>query len=70
MINHTDEDKNEYIVLINDEEQYSLWIAWRDIPAGWKAVGPRGSKQVCIDYVEANWTDMTPKSLRRASTAS
>jgi MbtH protein len=61
-----DDDKNEYIVLVNDEEQYSLWLSWRDVPAGWTVVGPRGSKKECLDYVEATWVDMTPKSLRRA----
>jgi MbtH protein len=51
-------------VLINDEGQYSLWPAVNGIPAGWHAVGPTGPKSVCLAYVEDNWTDMRPRSLR------
>lgn len=54
----------EYKVLINDEEQYSLWPSWKEIPKGWKATGPTGAKQECLDYVNSVWTDMRPKSLR------
>ncbi|HXR19833.1 MAG TPA: MbtH family NRPS accessory protein [Steroidobacteraceae bacterium] len=55
---------DDWIVLINDEEQYSLWPASNAIPAGWRAVGPRGSKAETLAYVEMHWTDMRPKSLR------
>lgn len=54
----------EYICLINAEEQYSLWFAWKAIPDGWKQVGPRGSKEECLKYIKGAWTDMRPKSLR------
>ena len=60
-----DEDA-EYLVLINHENQHSLWPAWREIPAGWSAVGPKGKRKVCLDWIEANWTDMRPKSLIEA----
>jgi len=53
-------------VLVNDEEQYSLWLAELRIPAGWRAVGKVGTKQECLDYVDEVWTDMRPLSLRRA----
>ena len=59
-------DGELFRVLINDEEQYSLWPASKDIPPGWHSVhGPDG-KNACLAYVEANWTDMRPKSLREA----
>jgi MbtH protein len=51
-------------VLINDEEQYSLWLADHDIPDGWRAVGKEGSKADCMAYVDEVWTDMRPRSLR------
>ena len=53
-------------VVINDEEQYSIWPKDRELPAGWRAVGVEGSKQECLDYIEETWTDMRPKSLRQA----
>jgi MbtH protein len=52
-----------YLVLVNDEGQHSLWPSSRDVPAGWKAVGPDGKRPECLDWIEANWTDMRPKSL-------
>ncbi|MCI0158113.1 MbtH family NRPS accessory protein [Leifsonia shinshuensis] len=55
-----------YQVLMNDEEQYSLWPAGREVPAGWHPVGSSGSIDECRSYVEAHWTDMRPLSLRRA----
>ncbi|CAH2559758.1 MULTISPECIES: MbtH family protein [Pseudomonadati] len=58
-------DKHEtYICLINEEEQYSLWFAWKPIPHGWKQVRPKGSKEECLQYINQVWTDMKPKSLR------
>ncbi len=63
MTNPFDDDEGDFLVLINDEGQYSLWPSFRDVPAGWTAVGPRGKRQVCLDYIEENWTDMRPKSL-------
>jgi MbtH protein len=60
------DDARTYTVLVNDEEQYSLWLADLQIPAGWRAAGKTGTKQECLDYVRAVWTDMRPLSLRRA----
>ena len=54
-----------YVVVINDEEQYSIWPEGREIPAGWRAVGKSGTKDECVAYVEEVWTDMRPLSLRR-----
>ena len=59
-----EEDNEEYICLINEEEQYSIWFAWKEVPLGWKRVGPQGTKQEILDYVTQVWTDMRPKSLR------
>ena len=48
-----------------EEEQYSLWFAWKEIPSGWKQVGPKyKNKEECLAYIEKTWTDMRPKSLR------
>jgi MbtH protein len=52
--------------VVNDEEQYSIWLDGRDIPAGWRTVGKSGTKAECLAYVEEVWTDMRPKSLRLA----
>ncbi|WP_157792958.1 MbtH family protein [Bordetella genomosp. 8] len=52
-------------VLVNDEEQYSLWPDFKAIPAGWRDTGVQGDKQTCLAYVEQVWTDMRPLSLRR-----
>jgi MbtH protein len=59
-----DDDATEYEVVINDEEQYSIWPAEREVPAGWKAVGVRGRKEICLEHVKKVWTDMRPKSVR------
>lgn len=58
------EEQEEYMCLINEEEQYSLWFAWKKIPLGWKQVGQKGSKQECLEYIARVWTDMRPKSLK------
>lgn len=59
------DDQTIYQVVINHEEQYSIWPTYREMPAGWKAVGPSGKKDVCLDYIEEVWTDMRPLSLRK-----
>ena len=51
-------------VVINDEGQYSVWFADRQLPAGWKAEGPSGTKRACLDHIEKVWTDMRPRSVR------
>jgi MbtH protein len=60
-----DDEDFEYQVLVNHEEQYSLWPTFKAIPNGWRQVGPIGSKQACLDYVEATWTDIRLLSVRR-----
>ena len=56
----------EYTVVINHEEQYSIWPALRAVPAGWHEVGKRGTKEQCLSYIDEVWTDVTPKSVREA----
>jgi uncharacterized protein YbdZ (MbtH family) len=62
--NPFDDDGGAFYVLINEEEQYSLWPAFAEIPAGWRAVYGAASRAECLDYVDENWPDMRPKSLR------
>ena len=59
------EDTTIYTVVINHEEQYSIWPTDRDLPLGWSAVDKTGTKQECLDYIEEVWTDMRPLSLRK-----
>jgi MbtH protein len=57
-------DGNLFRVLVNAEEQYSLWPAALTPPEGWTATEVSGSKQDCLTYVDAHWLDLRPKSLR------
>ena len=61
-----DDDKVICKVVVNDEEQYSIWFADRAVPPGWKEVAKQGTKQECLAYIEEVWTDMRPLSLRKA----
>ena len=58
------EDTTIYTVVMNHEEQYSIWPADRELPLGWTAVGKTGPKAECLAYIEEVWTDMRPRSLR------
>ncbi len=66
MTDDATEDTRTYTVLVNDEEQYSLWLMELTIPAGWRSTGKVGSKEECLEYVRNVWTDMRPLSLRKA----
>jgi MbtH protein len=59
------EDNRIYKVVVNHEEQYSIWLADRENALGWKDVGKTGLKQECLDYIKEAWTDMRPLSLRK-----
>ena len=59
------EDTTIYTVVISDEEQYSIWPEYREIPFGWRAAGKTGLKQECLEYIKEVWTDMRPLSLRK-----
>jgi MbtH protein len=56
---------DEYICLVNNEGQYSIWFASKEIPLGWKKEGPKGSKEICLEYIKNTWLDMRPLSLRK-----
>lgn len=60
-------DDRRFRVVLNDEEQYSVWPADSDLPAGWRAEGFEGGKQECLAHIDEVWTDMRPASLRRAA---
>lgn len=60
-----EEDLTIYKVVMNDEEQYSIWPADRENPLGWRDAGKVGPKAECLAYIEEVWTDMRPLSLRR-----
>ena len=65
MNNNSDqEDKIIYKVVLNHEEQYSIWPADRENPLGWQDAGKSGSKEECLAYIKEVWTDMRPRSLR------
>jgi MbtH protein len=53
-----------HVVVLNDEEQYSIWPAEQDLPAGWRADGFTGTEEECLAYIDETWTDMRPASLR------
>lgn len=59
------DDNTIYEVVVNHEEQYSIWPDFKDIPKGWKAVGKKGKKEECLAYIKEVWTDMRPLSLRK-----
>lgn len=55
---------NQYFVVLNSEEQYSIWPSTQALPAGWFEVGKRGSREACLEYINQVWVDMRPRSLR------
>ena len=64
MYDDASEDTTPYKVVVNDEEQYSIWPAGREIPNGWRKAGKEGRKKECLAYIEEVWTDMRPLSVR------
>jgi MbtH protein len=63
MTNPFDDPEGVYSVLVNDENQYSLWPTFADVPAGWEVVLSEMPRQECLDFIELTWTDMRPRSL-------
>ncbi|MGD1027842.1 MbtH family protein [Candidatus Binatus soli] len=59
------EDSTRYTVVVNHEEQYSIWPSEKKFPLGWTAAGKTGSKTECLAYIKEVWTDMRPLSLRK-----
>ncbi|MET7526537.1 MbtH family protein [Streptomyces sp. NPDC005248] len=66
MSNPFENPEGVYSVLVNDENQHSLWPDFVDVPAGWSTVHGPTSRQECLEYIETNWTDMRPRSLARS----
>jgi MbtH protein len=64
-MNSITDTEQTFVVVVNDEEQYSIWPERRELPAGWRTVNKSGSKQDCLNYIKEVWTDMRPASLRR-----
>ncbi|BAX92556.1 MbtH family protein [Mycobacterium shigaense] len=65
--NPFDDDRGDFYVLVNHEDQHSLWPRFADLPAGWNVIYGKADRAACLDYVESNWTDMRSRSLREKS---
>ncbi len=63
MTNPFENEDGTYLVLINEEEQYSLWPAFAEVPVGWSVAHAEDTRKACLEFIEENWTDMRPKSL-------
>jgi len=61
--NPFDDAEGRFLVLVNDEGQHSLWPSFAEVPGGWTVVFGEDSRDACLAYVEANWTDLRPRSL-------
>ncbi len=64
MTNPFEDPDGRYLVLVNDEQQHSLWPAFAGVPAGWTIAFGEESRAACLDYVERTWTDLRPRTLR------
>ncbi|MFF2044585.1 MbtH family protein [Kitasatospora sp. NPDC058170] len=69
MANPFDDEAGTFLVLVNEEGQHSLWPAFAETPDGWTVALPEGPRDAALAYVEENWTDMRPRSLREAAGA-
>jgi MbtH protein len=67
--NPFEDAEGRYFVLVNDENQHSLWPTFAEVPAGWRVVFGEDGRDACLEYVERNWTDMRPASLIADMTA-
>ncbi|WP_086676936.1 MbtH family protein [Amycolatopsis pretoriensis] len=63
MENPFDDPDGRFLVLVNREEQHSLWPAFAEVPGGWSVRLPETDRQTCLDYIESHWIDMRPRSL-------
>lgn len=63
-MNPFDDPDGQFMVLVNEEEQYSLWPSRLTVPAGWRIVRENDTRQACLDFIEENWTDLRPRSAR------
>ncbi|AVH22088.1 MbtH family protein [Nocardia cyriacigeorgica] len=69
MTNPFDDDNAQFYVLINAEGEHSMWPTFATVPGGWTIAHGPAARKACLDYVEAHWLDMRPKSLVRAMAA-
>ncbi|AXG83043.1 MbtH family protein [Streptomyces paludis] len=69
MTNPFEDQDATYLVLKNEEGQFSLWPTFVDVPDGWEPVFGEADRQACLDFIEETWTDMRPKSLIDAMNA-
>lgn len=63
-INPFDDEQGSFFVLVNDEGQHSLWPTFAEVPAGWRVVHGAADRVECLSYIEQNWADIRPRSLR------
>ncbi|OBH08919.1 MbtH family protein [Mycobacterium sp. E1747] len=68
-LNPFDDESGKFIVLVNNEEQHSLWPVLGDVPAGWRVAYGEAERAACLDYIEQNWPDISPKPLRERLSA-
>jgi MbtH protein len=68
--NPFEDERGHFLVLVNGEGQHSLWPAFRAVPQGWERTGQSGARQACLDWIEAHWSDMRPRSLAAAGSTS
>ena len=61
----SDEPFDSYVVVVNDEDQYSIWPSSKPVPAGWSAVGDTRAREECLSDIQRTWVDMRPRSLRQ-----
>lgn len=64
MTNPFEDPAGRYLVLVNEEQQHSLWPTFADVPAGWRVALPEADRPTCLAYIEKNWTDLRPASIR------
>ncbi|MEE1845621.1 MULTISPECIES: MbtH family protein [unclassified Streptomyces] len=61
--NPFDDPEGRFLVLVNDEGQHSLWPSFAEVPGGWTTALAESTREACLEYIEANWTDLRPRSL-------
>ncbi|SDZ41143.1 MbtH protein [Evansella caseinilytica] len=64
MTNPFEDQDSTYLVLLNEEGQYSLWPADIDVPSGWNVVHTEASREACVEFIRSQWTDLIPNSLK------
>ncbi|GGT52052.1 MbtH family protein [Streptomyces purpureus] len=61
--NPFEDPQGAFLVLVNDENQHSLWPSFAEVPAGWRTAAGPDTREICLAYVEEHWTDLRPASL-------